>query len=324
MIKDDDDCCHLVIETKKYRQCETSRQKKINVFIKKRESTTPEQNLNYLLKLVIMDSSAEAFFNSIENENNSLTIQVNNLESEKINLSQQVVNLEKALDKQKKFHRKYVEEVTVTEKLRIDDFKEEKRSLTEQNKLLNNQIRQLTKDLHFFKNAYEEVNRENDEIAFYKTAYEELMNDNKASTLSRATRMSASSKGASSRAFSKSLVRTPSAVPAPALETLTIGTSERKYKSSKVLSQLSEKLLMENKKLKIKVDRLNETVRVLKAKNKSLESFKRKIDNKKLEFGQNSAELKNLLALTEKKNRTTYTPEILSKLGELSLYKIST
>lgn len=80
---------------------------------------------------------------------------------------------------------------------------------------------------------------------------------------------------------------------------------------------------MENKKLKIKVENLNETIKVLKAKNKKLETFKQKIDNKKLQFCQDADKFKNLVEVTEKKNKTTFTPEILAQLGELSVYKMS-
>lgn len=268
-----------------------------------------------------MDSSMETFFQSIVTENNNLTTQVNDLESERINLSQQVIGLEKALDKQTKLHRKYVEDVAVTEKLRIDDFKVEKRDLTEQNKLLIKKNRQLTIDLDFFKKAYEEVVKENDNIAFYKTAYEELIKENQLhqpSTSSRTTR--ASLQAEPSRPFPELLAKTPSAVLAT---TSKRSSSDSKHESSKVLSELSEKLLIENKKLKIKVDKLNETIRVLKANNKKLETFKQKIDNKKLQFRQDTDELKNLLESTEKKNKTTFTPEILAQLGELSIYKIN-
>ncbi len=70
-----------------------------------------------------MYSSMGTFYESIVAENSSLTTQVNDLESERINLSQKVNDLEKTLDKQTKLHRKYVEDVAVSEKLRIDDFK---------------------------------------------------------------------------------------------------------------------------------------------------------------------------------------------------------
>ena len=70
-----------------------------------------------------------------------------------------------------------------------------------------------------------------------------------------------------------------------------------------MLSQLSEKLLLENKKLKFKVDSLNGTIKTLKANNKKLDNFKQKIDNKKLQFCQDAEQLKNLLELSEKKTK---------------------
>jgi len=51
-------------------------------------------------------------------------------------------------------------------------------------------------------------------------------------------------------------------------------------------------------------------------------SFKKKIDNKKLKFSQDSDQLSKLIDSTKTKNKTTFNPEILAKLGELSEYKV--
>lgn len=97
------------------------------------------------------------FFESIETENTILTEKVVSLETENFRLNQQLVELQKALDKQTKYHRKFTEDMEATEKIRTQDFKEEKRSLTEGNKLLTKENRQLSKVCSFYKNAFEEL-----------------------------------------------------------------------------------------------------------------------------------------------------------------------
>lgn len=80
--------------------------------------------------------------------------------------------------------------------------------------------------------------------------------------------------------------------------------------------------MVENKKLKSKIDGLNATIRSLKVKNQKLENFKKKIDNKKLKFCQDSNELALLVKSTEQTNEEIFTPEILAALGELSKYRV--
>lgn len=87
-----------------------------------------------------------------------------------------------------------------------------------------------------------------------------------------------------------------------------------------MLSQLSDKLIVENKKLKVKVEGLNATIKILKSKNVKLENFKKNIDNKKVKFSKDSDELALLVKSTETKNKTVFNPAVLAKLGELSVY----
>lgn len=89
----------------------------------------------------MMDSNMASFFQGIEAENTSLTELVSNLQTEVSRLNAQVSDLEKALDKQKKFHRKYAEDVETAENNRIADFKLEKRSFVEEKKTLINENR---------------------------------------------------------------------------------------------------------------------------------------------------------------------------------------
>ncbi len=241
-----------------------------------------------------MDSNINTFFKSIETENTILTEKVASLETENFGLNQQLVQLQKALDKQTKFHRKFTEDVEVTEKIRTQDFKEEKRSLTEQNKLLTKENRQLSKD-----------------CSFYKNAFEELAKDSESTTNSEPN-----------RASSQSPIIAKSTSSGSAQVSSQFHSSMCTHKSSKVLSKISEKLLLENKKLKLKLESLNEVVRGLKAKNKQLDDFKKKIDNKKMQFGQDSDKLAKMIDSTKTKNKITFNPKVLAKLGELSEYKI--
>lgn len=93
---------------------------------------------------------------------------------------------------------------------------------------------------------------------------------------------------------------------------------KEKFKSSRVLAKVSEKLFIENKKLKLKVTTLNSTVGILKKKNKQLENWKSKTNNKKLKFSQEIDELELLADSVRTKNKHTFNPEVLAKLDKLS------
>lgn len=262
-------------------------------------------NLFPTINKFTMYSDRDTFFHSIETENNRLTIHVSNVEAENFRLIQKVADLEKALEKQKHFHRKYAEDVVISESIRHQDFKNEKLSLVEQNKSQVQTIRQLTKDLSFYKKAFEELVKE----------------DETDSTCSnkRTTRTSASSSSPPARLSTSALKSIPSRFTS-AVTSSQKNSSECNHKSSKVLTKIADGLLMENKKLKVNANSLNATIRILKTKNQKLENLKKKIDNKKLKFSQDADELEKLVNSTGKKNKTTFTPEILVKLGELSKY----
>lgn len=250
-----------------------------------------------------MDSSMNNFFTSIETENSNLQERVMNIENENLHLNQQVINLEKALEKQKRFHRKFAEEVVVSEKIRAQDFNEEKRSLTELNKQLTQNNRQLTTD-----------------VSFYKGAYDELCNEAVPACTSEAHRQTSRSSTTASAANPKMKISVATKMDVDGYSQS--NSQACTHKSSKVLSKISEKLLLDNKRLKIKLDNLSATIRGLKAKNQQLENFKIRIDNKKLKFAQDSDELENLIESTTTKNRTTFSPEVLAQLAKISEYKI--
>lgn len=242
-----------------------------------------------------MDSDTNSFFQSIEAENKSLNERCSNLETEVTHLNIQVSDLEKALAKQKKFHRKFAEDAVTAENSRVVDFNQEKRGLIEENKSLIKANRQLSEDVDFYKKAFEELTKEEE------TTGSAIPHRKSPKTTDISALASTSTSPATSRA--------------------SISITNCTHKSSKVLSKISEKLMLESKKLKSKIETLNATIRNLKKKNQQLENFKKKIDNKKLKFSQDSDELALLIESTEQTNEEVFTPEILAKLGELSRYK---
>lgn len=253
-----------------------------------------------------MYSDTNNFFQSIETENSSLNELCSNLETEVTRLNIQVTDLEKALAKQKKFHRTFAEDVVTAENSRIADFKQEKRGLIEENKSLKKTNRQLSKDADFYKKAYDELTKEEEATA---SAIPHRKSP-------KTPRLSASLLTSASALTSASTQPT-----SPATFRGTISIADCTHKSSKALSKISERLMLENKKLKSKIETLNVTIRMLKKKNQQLENFKKKVDNKKLKFSQDSDELALLIDSTEQTNEEVFTPEILAKLGELSRYK---
>lgn len=233
-----------------------------------------------------MDSNANNFFTSIETENNSLQELVTNTENENLHLSKNVAELEKALEKQRKFHRKFAEDVVATEKIRIQDFNEKKRSWTERNKRLTQELRQITKDFTFYKSAYEEL----------ATEVTPACSSQPEQKLSPRSSLSSSASPLSVRSTKSTATSTMNDT-----RVLQSNSSECIHKSSKILSKISEKLLLDNKRLKMKLDNLGGIIRGLKAKNQRLENFKKRIENKKLKFSQETDELENIIESTKTK-----------------------
>lgn len=182
--------------------------------------------------------------------------------------------------------------------------------MVEQNKLLVKENRQLIKDASFYKKAFEEVIKE-DEAA--KRSNQRTANKSRNSESGPSSPSSPSVPARMTRSTTSSATSTMNALGSST-------ASECKHKSSRVLSQLSEKLLGENKKMKMKLDNLNATIKILKSKNQKLETFKKKIDNKKCKFSQDSDELALLVKSIETNNGSTFTPEILEKLRQLTKY----
>lgn len=221
----------------------------------------------------------------LETENISLTERVGDVELENLKLFEQVTGLEKALDKQKKLHRNFVDDVVETERIRLGDFNKERQEFIKENKSLVGQNRQLTKDVLFYKNAYEELAKEPTEA---KPTCKPVLAEGQ--TLAQSTSKSAAS----------------------------YLSTDCNHKSSKVLTKINEKLFLENKKLKLKVNNLTETNRLLNKKKKQLEDTQKKFNRKKLETERNIDKLAKLVDSANVKNKHIFTPKVLAKLNELS------
>lgn len=104
-----------------------------------------------------MNSSMDKFMSDMECENNQMHDSLREKKAENRYLLEKISLLEKALEREKKFHRKYAEEVADTEAIRIANFKKEKQSYIVENKTLKKINSQLVKDVGFYKMAHEEL-----------------------------------------------------------------------------------------------------------------------------------------------------------------------
>lgn len=214
------------------------------------------------------------------------------LEAEKDSLTQQTKQLENALDKEKKFHRKFVEEVIQSEEMRNVDFEKQRKELLENNKRLVSEKRQVSNDL-----------------AFYKTSYDSLMKEEDSKKKNHSHRTYSSFNPDSLSNSSSNYSTANESVPLPSIN---------QQKKSKVISKLSEKIFEENKRLKLRTTKLTRDNATLRLKVKQLENFKSKIQNKTFQHEADKNELQNLFESTRRTNGQIFNPEALSKLGELS------
>lgn len=99
----------------------------------------------------------KAFIENIQIENNLLRDTLEEVKAENRHLKEEKILLEKANEKRKIFHRKYVDDVETTEAIRIQDFNKEKKELMDEIKKLTKDNRQHIKDVDFYKKAHEEL-----------------------------------------------------------------------------------------------------------------------------------------------------------------------
>lgn len=259
---------------------------------------------------------------NLEAENSFLVNRYNEMEAENQRLGQEVDKLKKALEKQKNFHRKFADDVVESERIRNDDFKSQKKSLTESNKHLVQENRQLTKDVAFYKKAFEELVKESE-------------TNNRRSNERPATKISTTN---DDHSCESSTVQSKRSSPRLAMKASSTQVSDvvfdhssissqmvdiyrnnnSKQRSSKTLSKISEKLFLENKTLKIKINNLNATLLIMKKNNRKLENIIEKMNKQKLKHEQDVDELAALVDSTKMKNKDTFTPDVLVQLQRYS------
>ncbi len=255
----------------------------------------------------------------LEAENCKLIDRVTVVEAENDRLNQQIAMLEKALDKQKKLHRKFAEDVVESERIRNQDFRCEKQSLKAINASLDKENRQLVKDVSFYKTAYEELVKEDQPAQAVGSSQrlskqtmvmeEEPVLENNPARPKRASRtiMSAATQTSSSTTMSKSECNCST-------ETVIGPQIGNKQKSSKVLTKLSEKLFTENKKLTLKINSSSATILHLKKNIRKLETIIEKSAKQKTKVSQDLDDITLLVNSTLLKNKDTFNSDVLKKL----------
>lgn len=231
---------------------------------------------------------------------------IESLEAENGCLTQQINQLENALQKQKKFHRKFAEDVTEAEEMRIKDFTDEVKGLREENKRVMTENRVLATDKSFYQTAYDLLTREDDKNISKERSNNSSQSMPKPSQLSYNTR--SSELGMSplpSNRFSASDVCSPS-------------KTQNRNKSLKEVSKLSEKWFESSKKIKLKAAKLTKANASMRLKIKQLEKFKNKIQNRKSQQEASLSELQTLFESTRSTNKQIFNLEVLIKLGQLS------
>lgn len=155
---------------------------------------------------------------------------------------------------------------------------------------------------------------------FYKKAYEEISKEDKSKSvqtkhLNQEAEVDALATDALSLQPARTKRLTSRATSSTSGSTSTCNCNQ---KSSRDLTKMSAKLLIENKKLMLKNNDQSATILLLKKKNKSLENFKEKIIKKKEKLSRDADELERLAESVKIKNKDMYTAEVLAKLDLFS------
>lgn len=254
----------------------------------------------------------------------SIQDRIDYLEAEKHYLNQRIKELENAVEKQKKFHRKFVEDVVESEEIRIQDFDKERKELVEDRKRLVTENRQLAKDKLFYHHAYsqlikdEEIKKSLNEPSIANQSTSETR-DEALNSSNEPSKKSSQSTPAPKHSYETR--RSCSILEASSSNAVSLpSTYQHKSltKNSKIISKVSEKLFEDNKILKLKATKLIKDNASLRLKLKQLENFKTKILNKKLQQEKDHNEMQNLYEATSRTNRQIFTPDLLCELRKLS------
>lgn len=210
-------------------------------------------------------------------------------ETEKHLLEVKIKELENALEKSKKFHRKFVDDVVESEEIRNQEFDRAKREFTENNKKQLAEIRELKKDKNFYEALSNNLIKE-------KEASSKAASLKQSSIVFEPIQPSKSSTAGNLRSASQ--------------QKTTRKTSDGSYK-------ISTKLFEDNKKLKIKVSTLTRANATLRLQVKRLEDFKTKIKAGTVQQSDDQKYMGNLLASTTRTNSQIFNQIALSKLQKL-------
>lgn len=222
-----------------------------------------------------------------------------NWEVEKQLLETKVKDLEKALDKSKKLHRKFVEDVIDSEELRNQDFDRLKKELVAVNKRQATEIRELTKDTNFYEATCNALMKETSTHADNLLESSSRVNEfpQTTDTLDVTANQATLQTGQATIRNVRKVIR-----------------SGGKYK-------ISTKLFEENKKIKQKNAKLTAANAHLRLRVKQLEHFKNKCKKITQQQVADQQELHNLLTSTTRTNREIFSPSALSQLGRFSLMR---
>lgn len=253
----------------------------------------------------------------LEGEIRKLIDTVAELQAERDKFRDQVVILEKALDKQKNFHRKFADDVIESERVRNEHFRSEKRSLTEENKSHLRENRDLKKELTFYKEAYHEILQENESEGILcpdqRTEKNEMVRTIEDDP---AVEIDTSQRRRSSRRLS--VTSTSAQTSQLTASEMVISKQTGKKKSSKVMTKISENLITENKKLKLKVNSQSAIILHLRKDKRQLENQIAKMDKKQNKISDDVGELNSLVESSQLTNADIFTREVLDKLRNYS------
>lgn len=213
-----------------------------------------------------------------------------NWEVERHLLETKIKDLENALDKSKKNHQKFVDDVIESEDLRNQEFDRVKRELTAINKRQLAEIRQLTKDKKFYEATCNEMMKER----------ERAENSNQSSSV-----------------FEPSL-QTKSSTTEGLKSGSIIPSTERKSTRNVSKYKISTKLFEDNRKLKDKISKLTKANATLRLQVKQLDNFKTKTQNRKQQVTADQQEMEDLLVSTKRTNSQIFNRSALSKLDQFN------
>lgn len=205
-----------------------------------------------------------------------------NWEMEKHLLETKIKDLENALNKSKKFHQKFVDDVIESEELRIREFDRSKRELNTTNKQQLAEIRQLNKDKNF-----------------YEATCNELLNEKK--------------QPEQPATFSE---RKSSATAGKAGNTKPSNGSRAKTTRSVSQFKISTKVFEDNKKLKDKISKLSMANANLRQQVKRLEKSNLKAKRVEEQHTADQQKMRNLLVSSTRTNKQIFNQLALSKLDE--------